>query len=77
MLRFGVGVSPSAGHDSIGYSKRAEELGFDFLSTSNHPCTTEPTFEYACHEGNYGLVNILAGARYEESQRAERQAQAR
>jgi len=20
-------------------------------------------FEYACHEGNYGLLNILAGAR--------------
>lgn len=29
--------------------------------------TTEPTFEYACHEGNYGLTNILAGARYEEA----------
>jgi len=28
--------------------------------------TTEPTFEYACHEGNYGLENILSGARYEE-----------
>ena len=23
-------------------------------------------FEYACHEGNYGLVNILSGARAEE-----------
>ena len=23
-------------------------------------------FEYACHEGNYGLLNILAGARAEE-----------
>ncbi len=29
--------------------------------------TTEPTFEYACHEGNYGLENILSGARYEET----------
>lgn len=25
-----------------------------------------PLFEYACHEGNYGLLNILAGARAEE-----------
>ena len=25
-----------------------------------------PLFEYACHEGNYGLVNILAGARAKE-----------
>ena len=22
-----------------------------------------PVFEYACHEGNYGLLNILRGAR--------------
>ena len=25
-----------------------------------------PIFEYACHEGNYGLYNILAGSRAEE-----------
>jgi len=23
-------------------------------------------YEYACHEGNYGMVGILAGARAEE-----------
>ena len=22
----------------------------------------DPMYEYACHEGNHGLVNILAGA---------------
>ena len=27
----------------------------------------QPLFEYACHEGNYGLYNILAGARAEEA----------
>jgi hypothetical protein len=27
-----------------------------------------PLFEYACHEGNYGLANILAGARAAEKQ---------
>ena len=27
----------------------------------------EPMFEYACHEGNYGLLNILSGARAEET----------
>ncbi len=26
-----------------------------------------PIYEYACHEGNYGLYNILAGARAEEA----------
>jgi hypothetical protein len=26
-----------------------------------------PLFEYACHEGNYGLAGSLAGARAEEA----------
>jgi len=26
----------------------------------------EPVYEYACHEGNYGMQGILAGARAEE-----------
>ena len=28
----------------------------------------QPLYEYACHEGNYGLHNILAGARAEEAE---------
>jgi hypothetical protein len=28
--------------------------------------TKGPVYEYACHEGNYGLVGILSGARAEE-----------
>lgn len=28
----------------------------------------EPIFEYACHEGNYGLLNILTGARVAEAE---------
>lgn len=28
-------------------------------------------YEYACHEGNYGMVNILRGARVEERRAAE------
>ena len=31
--------------------------------------TSGPMFEYACHEGNYGLRNILRGARISESSR--------
>ena len=27
----------------------------------------QPMYEYACHEGNYGLTNILAGARAQEA----------
>jgi hypothetical protein len=30
-----------------------------------------PLFEYACHEGNYALPNILAGARAKEEQLAD------
>ncbi len=30
--------------------------------------TAGPMFEYACHEGNYGLLNIMRGARVEEAQ---------
>jgi hypothetical protein len=31
--------------------------------------TTEAMFEYACHEGNHALMDILRGARYEEAHR--------
>jgi hypothetical protein len=29
--------------------------------------TTEPMYEYACHEGNYGMAGILRGARADET----------
>ena len=28
--------------------------------------TDAPLYEYACHEGNYGMTNLLAGARIQE-----------
>jgi hypothetical protein len=33
--------------------------------------TEGPIFEYACHEGNYGLADILSGARAEERKASE------
>ena len=30
--------------------------------------TSGPMFEYACHEGNYGLLNIMRGARAEDAE---------
>ena len=33
--------------------------------------TIGPMFEHACHEGNYGLYNSLAGARAQEKKAAE------
>ena len=55
--------------DTIDY-----EFTFDDAAVFTRPWTAAipmsrmagPLFEYACHEGNYGLENILAGARAEE-----------
>jgi hypothetical protein len=38
------------------------------MRTENAP---DRILEYACHEGNYGLRNILAGARAREKAAAE------
>jgi hypothetical protein len=34
------------------------------------PATTQPIYEYACHEGNYALVDVLRGARRQEAEDA-------
>jgi hypothetical protein len=55
------------------------EFTIDDKSTWTKPWTAElsmqkingPIFEHACHEGNYGLFNTLAGARLEEKKAAE------
>lgn len=46
-LQFGLGLPASAapGADPVGLARRAEDLGFDFVSTSDHPCGTEPSYE--------------------------------
>jgi alkanesulfonate monooxygenase SsuD/methylene tetrahydromethanopterin reductase-like flavin-dependent oxidoreductase (luciferase family) len=46
-LQFGLAVSPSAadGADPVEDALRAEDLGFDFVSTSDHPCGTDPSYE--------------------------------
>jgi hypothetical protein len=32
--------------------------------------TNEPLYEYACHEGNYALTNVLRGARVEDADKS-------
>src|SRR5450755_454818 len=46
-LLFGVGVPASAARDAdpVAWAKVAESLGFDFVSVSDHPCGTDPTYE--------------------------------
>jgi hypothetical protein len=41
--------------------------------TARYPMTMnpEPIYEYACHEGNYSLTTILAGARAQERAAAD------
>ena len=31
---------------------------------------TEPLFEYACHEGNYGILNLMERARAVDAKKA-------
>jgi hypothetical protein len=38
------------------------------------PETSKPIYEYACHEGNYALGNVLRGARRQEAEQAAEQA---
>jgi len=60
--------------DSIKY-----EFTVDDPATWERPWTAEmpfvkingPVFEHACHEGNYGILNTLAGARKEDLKAAE------
>ncbi|WP_171064078.1 LLM class flavin-dependent oxidoreductase [Actinomadura soli] len=46
-LQFGLDVPASAapGSDPVREAAEAERLGFDFVSTSDHPCGTSPSFE--------------------------------
>ncbi|HEY3006185.1 MAG TPA: LLM class flavin-dependent oxidoreductase, partial [Kribbellaceae bacterium] len=47
MPLFGLAVSPSAapGADPVGDARAAEALGYDFVSTSDHPCGSTPSYE--------------------------------
>jgi hypothetical protein len=49
------------------------ETAFSRSWTAEIPMTRsqDPMFEYACHEGNYSLSNVLAGVRAEEKAAAE------
>ena len=52
-------------HDPGTYSAPyTREIIFDF--------SPDPIYEYACHEGNYGMTNILSGHRAEERRLLER-----
>jgi alkanesulfonate monooxygenase SsuD/methylene tetrahydromethanopterin reductase-like flavin-dependent oxidoreductase (luciferase family) len=46
-IQFGLNISTSAatGVDPIALAVRAEQIGYDFVSSSDHPCGSSPSFE--------------------------------
>lgn len=67
-----------AGPDTIDYQYKVEDPAtYTRPWTASVPMTktSGPLFEYACHEGNYAMVGILAGARAKEKPAAEKAAQ--
>ena len=61
------------GPDAINYEFRIEDPSFTKPWSAAVPMakTDGPIFEYACHEGNYGMTNLLKGARATEAKAAE------
>jgi hypothetical protein len=78
------GAPRSSSHKVIERFTRVDEETILYEFTIDDPATyteawggeipfrsfDQPVFEYACHEGNYALENILRGARFEERQAA-------
>jgi hypothetical protein len=61
------------GPDQIEYQYTVEDPAtYTRPWTASVPMTRTdgPLFEYACHEGNYAMVDILAGARAKEKEDA-------
>jgi hypothetical protein len=61
------------GPDTVEWSvtfddKRTWDRPWTFAMNLTHD-ETQPPFEYACHEGNYGLRNVLSAARAEEREK--------
>lgn len=57
-LLFGVSIPAAAGPgcDPVGQARTAERLGFDFVSTSDHPGSADPVFE------NWTMLAWIAAA---------------
>jgi len=56
-------------NDTIGYRLTVTDpntFSRPWTLESNFWRSDEAVFEVACHEGNYGLANILSGARAQE-----------
>lgn len=72
-VRFGLNLPAAAGpgDDPAAWARRAEALGFDFVSASDHPCGTQPTFEtwtmltwVAAQTSRIGIATRVLGVPY-------------
>lgn len=72
-LQFGLNVSTSAakGADPVTTALRAERLGFDFISVSDHPCGNQPSYEtwtmltwIAAATSRIGIASRVLGVPY-------------
>jgi alkanesulfonate monooxygenase SsuD/methylene tetrahydromethanopterin reductase-like flavin-dependent oxidoreductase (luciferase family) len=70
---FGLNVpaSAAAGADPVALARRAEDLGFDFVSTADHPCGDQPTHEtwtmlcwIAAHTSRIKVATRVLGVPY-------------
>jgi hypothetical protein len=57
----------------IEYEFKVEDpaLTAPYAGALNFNATTDAVYEYACHEGNYALAGVLAGARQDEREAAK------
>jgi alkanesulfonate monooxygenase SsuD/methylene tetrahydromethanopterin reductase-like flavin-dependent oxidoreductase (luciferase family) len=44
-VQFGVTIQTAPGRDPIAWSLAAQDAGFDFVSTADHPATGQPSYE--------------------------------
>ena len=68
-------ASPASVHDTVKYEFTIDDpTTFTKKWTVAIPMaqTDEQIYEYACHEGNYGMVNLLKGARVQEKAAGEK-----
>src|SRR3989442_1194936 len=66
----------SATHEERGFGRRrGDRPSFPIATLTASPTRMPPIFEYACHEGNYAMRNILSGARAQEEGRRSCQVQ--
>ena len=55
----------------MGTNRYPESFETTWPATIPMTQTEGPMFEYACHEGNYAMVNLLAGARAQEAAKSK------